>query len=114
MILPTYIQKITVSITVILYIGLCSAAGTNQQGTAGAKSTVQQIIFSEQKIEGKIRRPQLVLIKADQRPHFSTMVMQMLNKSSNAAELVDPGALDMIPNFNAFQFEGTKIVGLKP
>jgi hypothetical protein len=118
-ILKKLIQQITVQIMVIAAIGLCSAAETNQNGAAGttitnAKGTVQQIIFTEQKIEGKIRRPQLVLIQADQRPHFSPMVMQMFNKSTNAAELVDPGALDMIPNHEAFQFEGTKIVGMKP
>ena len=119
-ILKKLIQQIAVQIMVIAAAGLCFAAETNPKGAAAgtkvtnAKGTVQQIIFTEQKIEGKIRRPQLVLIQADQRPHFSPMVMQMFNKSTNAAELVDPGALDMIPNHEAYQFEGTKIVGMKP
>jgi len=91
---------------------------SRQQDSTGTVTTVngniRSIILSEQKIEGKIRRPQLVLIQADQRPHFTPMVMQVLDKSSNAAELVDPSALEPASCYDAFQFDGTKITGLKP
>jgi len=58
-------------------VSFCLAAG-KKDAAAGkadpkAKSDIQKIIFEEQKIEGKIRRPQLVLIKADQRPTFPPM-----------------------------------------
>ena len=79
-----------------------------------AKSGVQKIIFEEQKIEGKIRRPQLVLIKADQRPSFPPMVMQSYGKTENIAEFVDQFAIENLPNQNAFQFEGTKISNIVP
>ena len=41
--------------------------------TTVSTSGIKQMVFEEQKIEGKIRRPQLVLIKADQRPEFNPM-----------------------------------------
>ena len=74
----------------------------------------RKIIFEEQKIEGKIRRPQLVLIKADQRPTFPPMVMQSYGKTENIAEFVDPFAIENLPNQNAFQFEGTRISNYIP
>jgi hypothetical protein len=72
------------------------------------------LVFEEQKIEGKIRRPQLVLIKADQRPDFNPMVMQSLGKSKNVAQLVDDRLLKGSQNQGAFKFEGTKIVNIVP
>jgi hypothetical protein len=81
---------------------------------AGQKSNVKQIIFEEQKIEGKIRRPQLVLIKADQRPEFSPMVMQTMGKNKNIASFVDQTILEKTPYSGAFQFEGTKIGNFVP
>jgi hypothetical protein len=81
---------------------------------AGAKSSVQKIIFEEQKIEGKIRRPQLVLIKADQRPNFSPMIMQSFGKTENIAEFVDQSVIDDAPNQGPFQFENNSIVNYIP
>ncbi len=43
---------------------------------AYATEDIEKIIFKERKIEGKIRRPQLVLIKAEKRPEFSSIIMQ--------------------------------------
>lgn len=77
--------------------------------STGQKSNVKQIVFEEQKIEGKIRRPQLVLIKADQRPEFSPMVMQTMGKNKNIAGFVDQSILNKTPYSGAFQFVGTKI-----
>jgi hypothetical protein len=73
------------------------------------KKDIQQIIFEEQKIEGKIRRPQLVLIKADQRPAFAPMVLQSFGKNDNIADFVDQSAIENMPNQNAFQFNGAKV-----
>jgi len=79
-----------------------------------AKTAIQQMIFEEQKIEGKIRRPQMVLIKADQRPPFSPMVLQSFGKNDNIAEFVDQSAIENMPNQNAFQFSGTKVSNFVP
>jgi hypothetical protein len=79
-----------------------------------SKSGIQQIIFEEQKIEGKIRRPQMVLIKADQRPAFAPMILQSFGKNENIADFVDPAAIENMPNQDAFQFNGTKISNFVP
>ena len=96
-------------------VSFCLAADKKDaKADPKAKSGVQKIIFEEQKIEGKIRRPQLVLIKADQRPSFPPMVMQSYGKTENIAEFVDQFAIENLPNQNAFQFEGTKISNIVP
>jgi hypothetical protein len=87
-----------------------SSAKTQEKG----KAAVQRIIFEEQKIEGKIRRPQLVLIKADQRPSFPPMIMQSVGKNDNVASFVDPAVVENSTYQNAFQFEGTTIVNYAP
>jgi len=73
------------------------------------KKDVRQIIFEEQKIEGKIRRPQMVLIKADQRPIFSSMGLASLGRNDNIADFVDQSVIEKTPNQDAFQFDGTRI-----
>jgi hypothetical protein len=78
------------------------------------KAAVQRIIFEEQKIEGKIRRPQLVLIKADQRPAFPPMLMQSAGKNENVASFVDPAVIENSAYQNAFQFQGTAITNYVP
>jgi hypothetical protein len=78
------------------------------------KAVVQRIIFEDQKIEGKIRRPQLVLIKADQRPAFPAMIMQSVGKNDNVASFVDPSVLENSAYQNAFQFQGTAITNYVP
>jgi hypothetical protein len=82
--------------------------------TTVSESGLKRLVFEEQKIEGKIRRPQLVLIKADQRPEFNPMVMQSLGKSKNIAALVDDRLLEGAQNLGTFKFEGTKIVTIEP
>ena len=74
-----------------------------------SKKDIQQIIFEEQKIEGKIRRPQMVLIKADQRPVFPSMVLASVGRNDNIADFVDQSIIDKTPNQDAFQFDGTHI-----
>jgi hypothetical protein len=78
------------------------------------KAAVQRIIFEEQKIEGKIRRPQMVLIKADQRPGFPPMIMQSAGKNENVASFVDPAVTENSTYQNAFQFQGTTIINYVP
>jgi hypothetical protein len=78
------------------------------------KAAVQRIIFEEQKIEGKIRRPQLVLIKADQRPTFPAMIMQSVGKNDKVASFVDPAVIENSTYQNAFQFQGTAITNYVP
>ena len=41
----------------------------------GAEQAKKKFVFEERQIEGKIRRPQLVLITADQRPRYGPMLM---------------------------------------
>jgi hypothetical protein len=82
--------------------------------TVISESGIKRIEFEEQKIEGKIRRPQLVLIKADQRPEFNPMVMQSLGKAKNIATLVDDRLLEGAQYQGAFKFQGTKIVNIEP
>jgi hypothetical protein len=97
------------------FVSFCLAAD-KKEGKADpkAKNSIQQIIFEDQKIEGKIRRPQLVLIKADQRPSFPPMVMQSYGKTENVVDFVDQFAIENLPNQNAFQFEGVKISNFIP
>ena len=74
-----------------------------------AKDNVHKIIFEDQKIEGKIRRPQLVLITADERPQFHPMIMQSLGKTSNITASVNEEIIEDSPYKKAFQFNDTKI-----
>lgn len=110
-------------LTLLFYFGSVSAAGmtrvpidtaTKSRTTvAGDKSSIRRIIFGEQKIEGKIRRPQLVLIRADQRPEFPPMILQTLGKTRNIAALVDDSLIEA-PHKAAFQFSGTNIINPAP
>jgi hypothetical protein len=79
-----------------------------------AKADVQTIIFEEKKIEGKIRRPQLVLITADQRPAFTPMILQSLGKNANITSTVNESIIEDSPYKKAFRFEGTKIINYSP
>jgi hypothetical protein len=82
--------------------------------TERGKAAVQKIIFEEQKIEGKIRRPQMVLIKADQRPSFPPMIMQSAGKNENVASSIDPSLLESPAYKGAFRFQGTAITNYVP
>ena len=71
-------------------------------------------VFEEMQIEGKIRRPQLILIKAEQRPKFSSMVMQSLDSEMNVNEFARDPVLDKSPYNGAFSFDGEEITNYKP
>ena len=79
-----------------------------------ADDDVKTIVFDELQIEGKIRRPQLVLIKAEQRPNFTPMVMQSLDSDINVAVFSSSGALEKSPYNGVFKFEGEKISNYVP
>ena len=95
-------------------LGQEAKAASVDNANKKSKSGIQQIIFEEQKIEGKIRRPQMVLIKADQRPAFAPMILQSFGKNENIADFVDPAAIENMPNQDAFQFNGTKVSNIVP
>lgn len=75
---------------------------------------VKRIILEEQKIEGKIRRPQLVLIKADQRPSFEPMVMQSFGKKADILKNVNSSLVQSTPYDGPFRFEGKTITNYMP
>lgn len=72
------------------------------------------IIFDEKQIEGKLRRPQLVLIKAEQRPEFSPMVMQSLDSDVNAVRFSKETIVEESPYGGAFIFNGHNISNYTP
>lgn len=82
--------------------------------TSFSAQEVRKMIFEEQKIEGKIRRPQLVLIKADERPSFAPMVLQSLGKSGNITDMVDEELIEKSPYKKAFKFQDSKINNYVP
>lgn len=75
-----------------------------------AGKNIQRIVFEEKQIEGKIRRPQLVLIKADQRPDFKPMVMQSLDTSLDVVEFGRSPALDKSPYNGVFLFNNNNSI----
>ncbi len=75
---------------------------------------VQRIVFEEFQIKGKIRRPQLVLIKAEQRPKFTPMVMKSMDSEVNVSEFARDPAIEKSPYSGAFMFDGSKITNYEP
>lgn len=92
----------------VLTFGFCSLT------FAAAKKGVEKIIFKEQKIEGKIRRPQLVLIKAESRPDFQPMVLESFGKNAEFARTVNAALIEKSPYDGPFQFSGKDIANYAP
>ena len=105
--------------TILIIVAAASAGvkpdSLSRAADAGAAdmAPVKHIVLTEQKIEGKIRRPQLVLIKADQRPEFSPMVIQTVGKTQNIAALVDQSLIEA-PQKGVFRFQGTAVISPAP
>ena len=97
-------------VALILVAAFRSAA----QDSTETKEPKQRIVFDEQRIEGKLRRPQLVLIQAERRPDFPPMVMQSLAGNANIVEFVDSAAIESSPYDGAFQFDNGRIVNYAP
>ncbi|MBD3391541.1 MAG: hypothetical protein GF418_05815 [Chitinivibrionales bacterium] len=81
---------------------------------AGRAAEPRRIIFDEKQIEGKIRRPQLVLIKAEQRPTFTPMVMQSLAGNTSVVEFVSNAVIESSPYDGAFRFSDQRISNYAP
>ncbi len=93
---------------------LVTAFQSAAQDSTESQEAKKRIVFEEQRIEGKLRRPQLVLIQAEQRPDFPPMVMQSLAGNANIVEFVDSAVIESSPYDGAFQFEHGKIVNYVP
>ncbi len=78
-----------------------------------AADDIERIVFEERQIEGKIRRPQLVLIKAEQRPEFKPMVMQSLS-DFNIIEFSKGDVVEKSPYDKAFTLDGDIITNYVP
>ncbi len=102
--MPLYLRLLAVCIG----IAACAAEAAREG------ETIERMIFEEQRIEGKIRRPQLVLIKADQRPDFSPMIIQSMGKNRNITEQVTPSVIEESPYDDAFQFNNKRIRNYVP
>jgi hypothetical protein len=74
-----------------------------------SQQNVKKLVFEERRIEGKIRRPQLVLIKAEQRPEFDPMIIQSLGKAGNITGAVNEEILDRSPYEGAFRYRNERI-----
>jgi hypothetical protein len=81
---------------------------------ADQEKGIKQMVFEEQRIEGKIRRPQLVLIKAEQRPEFKPMVMQSFSRNNYITGNINEDIIDKSPYDGPFLFDETKIKNYEP
>ncbi len=101
----------------LLAAALFAARGFLHSGvvwSANPEKKLDRIVFEEQRIEGKIRRPQLVLIRAEERPTFTPMVMQSLSDTASIVEFVCEPVIESSPYDKAFEFSGTRVSGYKP
>ena len=96
-------------VVAFIIIGAFLSTGVSAASTEKEGKGVTKLIFDERRIEGKIRRPQLVLIKAEQRPEFDPMVLQSLGKTGNIAGAVEKSILEKSPYNRAFSFRNKRI-----
>ena len=98
-------RVVAVSLSAILFLsGVSTATSVDSE-----QKNIKKLVFEERRIEGKIRRPQLVLIKAEQRPEFEPMIIQSLGKTGNITGAVDEEILERSPYDGAFQYRGERI-----
>ena len=103
------------SVTVrFLFLLIFGSSGILPLPVRAESKDVTKLVFEERRIEGKIRRPQLVLIKAEQRPEFDPMVLQSLDRTGDIVDAVDNKILEVSPYDGAFRFHGTRIVNYLP
>ena len=81
---------------------------------AAYAAPVRRLVLEEQRIEGKIRRPQLVLIRADQRPRFESIVAHSALAQEDITRAVDPSVIEACPYDAPFRFSGTRIRNIVP
>lgn len=98
----------------ISFILFCSGVCCFSLSAEKSSADLKQLFFEERKIEGKIRRPQLVLIKAEQRPEFDPMVIQSLGRTADIVGSVEKKILDQSPYDDAFRFHNKQITNYVP
>jgi hypothetical protein len=99
-------MKKTVIIFIVIIMNFVSAAPE--------KGPIKKFVLEEQKVEGKIRRPQLVLVKADQRPSFTPLASQSFGTNPDIVGFVDKKVLDYMPCDGPFMFANKTISGYQP
>ena len=82
MVKPVLKKRITAGVLIISLFPLF-AADSYSQGKKG-----KEMVFEESVIEGKIKRPQVVLISADQRPKFRPMAINNFTDTTQIMEQV--------------------------
>lgn len=90
---------------------ICLLSGINLVYSA---KPVKQLIFEEKMIEGKIRRPQLVLIKAETRPQFEPMVMKSVDKGMNVEEYATGESVEGSQYKEPFKIKDYEITNYEP
>jgi hypothetical protein len=78
-----------------------------------AAANIEKLIFEEQRIEGKIRRPQLVLIQADERPVFEPMALESFGRGSGIIKSVNRRLIEASPYNGPFEFNNYEITNIK-
>lgn len=96
----------------IAFAALCALVFA--QNPVYSAADVKKLVFEEQRLEGKIRRPQLVLIKADERPSFAPMAIISIGVSDDITAYVDQKVLTRSPYDRPFIIEGTRVVNIVP
>jgi hypothetical protein len=110
--LPAMASKKYISLVILIALPYSALIAQTLRESTGKE--VKKLIFDERRIEGKIRRPQLVLIKAEQRPEFEPMVLQSLGKTGNIVGSVEKKILEQSPYDGAFQFRDKNITNYTP
>jgi hypothetical protein len=87
---------------------VCALAGAVL--SAPTTGPVRRLVLEEQRIEGKIRRPQLVLIKADQRPAFNPIVVQGVGSEESITRSVSQAVIEKCPYREPFKLAGKRVV----
>jgi hypothetical protein len=95
---------------IIGVVGVLSAAGLSH----AAQNDISRLILDEQRIEGKIRRPQLVLIKAETRPSFGPILMEASAQDGNIVRSANDALIEQTPHDGPFRFSGADISNYKP
>lgn len=97
--------KHTAAGMILLLVGVLSASPTGK---------IRRLVLEEQRIEGKIRRPQLVLIKADERPKFGSIVVHSVGGDEDITKAVSQSVIEKSPYRDAFRFAGKSITNFVP
>ncbi len=69
---------------------------------------IRELIFEEQQIEGKIKRPQVIMIAADTRPKFKPMMMNIATSEGDITASINPEVFEFKSNKSYFRIENIK------